>query len=182
MTMWNWFKRKQRRPNLQVPSAGTILIGANVIEETVSALRRSGTPDESHEGVVYWAGRRLGPDAVVTTCIAPAAETTYGSFATSSSTNAKVVMFLAQEGLELLGQVHSHPGRFVDHSHGDNERALMPYEGLLSIVVPHYGRRGMQPLTDCGIHFFEGGAFRRLTNLEIESRFRIVSHFADLRN
>lgn len=180
--MWNWLKRKPQRKKVEIPSCGTILIGAQVIAETVSALRRSGTPGQSHEGVAYWAGRRLGPDAVVTTCIAPAAETTFGSFATSSSTNAKVVMFLAREGLELLGQVHSHPGRFVDHSDGDNERALMPYEGFLSIVVPNYGQGGMQPLTHCGIHLFEGGAFRRLKSPEVESRFRIVSHFADLRN
>jgi proteasome lid subunit RPN8/RPN11 len=117
----------------------------------------------------------------VTTCIAPAAETTSGSFATSSSTNARVITFLARESLELLGQVHSHPGRFVDHSHGDNERALMPFEEFMSVVVPYYGRRGMQPLTDCGIHLFRSGAFSRLTSSEVECRFRIVSHFADLR-
>ena len=51
-------------------------------------------------------------------------------------------MYLARAGLELIGQVHSHPGRFVGHSDGDDERALMPYDGFLSIVVPHYGRRG----------------------------------------
>lgn len=182
MTMWHWLKGKQRRRRPEeVPPEGSILVGSKAIEETVSALRRSGTRDEAHEGVAYWAGRRFGADAIVTTCIAPAADTTYGSFATSSRTNAKVVMYLAQAGLELIGQVHSHPGTLVDHSDGDNDRALMPYEGFLSVVVPLYGRRGMEPLTQCGIHIYEGRMFRRLTNSEVKSRFRVVSHFADLR-
>ena len=90
-------------------------------------------------------------------------------------------MHLAKSGLALLGQVHSHPGAFVDHSAGDNERALMPYDGFLSIVVPYYARRGMQPLTVCGVHVFENSRFRRIQDSEIEARFRIVAEFTDLR-
>ena len=90
-------------------------------------------------------------------------------------------MHMAEAGRELLGQVHSHPGKSVDHSAGDERRALMPYEGFLSIVVPHYARRGMRPLAICGVHIFEKSRFRRLTAAEIESRFRTVDGVADLR-
>lgn len=179
--MWNWFTRKRRKPDAAIPPIAAIVIGERVIEETVAALRRSGTRQEAHEGVAYWAGMRFGEHIVVTTCIVPTAETTYGSFATSSKANARVVMYLAQTGLELLGQVHSHPGARVDHSDGDNERALMPYDGFLSLVVPHYARRGM-PLAQCGVHVFERSVFRRLTNDEINSRFKLVPCVADLRD
>ena len=57
----------------------------------------------------------------------------------------------------------------------------MPYEGFLSIVVPHYGRRGMMPLTVCGVHVFESGRFRRMGEAEVESRFRQIDVFTDLR-
>jgi proteasome lid subunit RPN8/RPN11 len=90
-------------------------------------------------------------------------------------------MYLASAGLELLGQVHSHPGSFVDHSEGDDEMALMPYDGFLSIVVPHYARDGMRPLATCGVHLFERARFRRLDDSEVEARFRVVDDFTDLR-
>jgi proteasome lid subunit RPN8/RPN11 len=90
-------------------------------------------------------------------------------------------MYLASAGLELIGQVHSHPGRCVDHSDRDDERALMPYEGFLSIVVPHYARRGMRPLASCGVHVFEKSRFRRLGKSEVEALIHVIDDFADLR-
>jgi proteasome lid subunit RPN8/RPN11 len=139
MTMWR--RRKiSHGPEPVAPSP--IWISTQLLDRTADVLRASGDGHEAHEGAAYLAGRRAGGECFVTTCIAPAATTTYGSFDTSAHTNAKVVMNVAGVGLELIGQVHSHPGRFVDHSDGDDERALMPYEGFLSIVVPHYARGG----------------------------------------
>ena len=158
-----------------------VWISSAVLEQTIEVLQSSGTVSEPHEGVVYWAGRRFSACAIVTTCIAPMAKTTFNSFETSSYTNARVVAYLAGADLELLGQVHSHPASFVDHSRGDETLALMPYEGFLSIVVPHYGREGMTPLTGCGIHIFESGRFRRMDGAEVESRFRLIDVFSDLR-
>jgi proteasome lid subunit RPN8/RPN11 len=182
MTMWGWRKsRWAKAKGHEGPPKPAVWISTGLLDQTVTVLRQSGDGDGPHEGVAYWAGRRVGHECVITTCIAPAAVTTYGSFDTTAQTNAKVVMYLASAGLELIGQVHSHPGRLVGHSDGDDERALMPYEGFLSVVVPHYGRRGMRPLTTCGIHLFENSRFRRLTDAEIETRFHVVDNFADLR-
>lgn len=176
--MWRWFKRSQPQPGR---ATLTIWVSGSLLDRTVDILRQSGDRGQSHEGVAYWAGRRTGDEYFITTCIAPAARSTYGSFNTSSHTNAKVIMYLADAGLELLGQVHSHPGAFVGHSDGDDEQALMPYEGFFSIVVPHYARRGMRPLTICGIHVFEHSKFRSLEDSEVESCFRVVDELADLR-
>src|SRR5579862_1296060 len=168
-----WRRRKSSRPPAPRP-VPTIWITAGLLERTAEVLRQSRDENEAHEGVAYWAGRRVGDGCVVTTCIAPAAETTWGSFDTSAHTNARVVIYLASAGLELLGQIHSHPGNLVGHSDGDDERALMPYEGFLSVVVPHYASRGMRPLTICGVHIFENSRFRRLENAQIDACFRIV--------
>jgi proteasome lid subunit RPN8/RPN11 len=134
-----------------------------------------------HEGIVYWAGRQCRGDWLVTTCIAPHARTTPGSFKTSASANATVVTSINAAGLELIAQVHSHPGGFIDHSDGDSRGALMPYEGFLSIIVPNYGCREMWPLTQCGVHRFESGRFRRLSSGDVEAMFRLVHSLIDLR-
>jgi len=176
--MRRWLKSSQPPSRRPVPM---MWVSTSLLDRTVDILRQSGARGRPHEGVAYWAGRRAGHECFITTCIAPTAKTTYGSFDTSSHANAKVVMYLAAAGLELLGQVHSHPGACVDHSDGDDEYALMPYEGFLSVVVPHHGRRGMRPLTMCGVHVFERSRFRRLGSSEIESWFRIVDEVADLR-
>jgi proteasome lid subunit RPN8/RPN11 len=179
--MITWLRRKMSRghePTVLPP----IWISSQVLNHTVDVLRASGDRHEAHEGIAYWAGRRAAGETFVTTCIAPAARTTYGSFDTSAHTNAKVVMLLARTGLELIGQVHSHPGGLVDHSDGDDERALMPYEGFLSLVVPHYAKQGMLPLTICGVHVFRMSRFCRLGNPEIETRFHLIDDFADLRS
>lgn len=176
--MGQWLKHS---PEEVGPTVPTVWVSSTLLDRTGDVLRQSGSEGDPHEGVAYWAGRRVGDDWFVTTCIAPAARTTYGSFDTSSETNARVIMYLAKVGLELLGQVHSHPGKFVDHSAGDEIKALMPYEGFISIVVPHFAGRGMCPLTICGVHIFEDSRFRRLLAPEIESRFRTLDDFADLR-
>lgn len=175
-----WPRRKCSAVNTD-SRTGLVWIPSSVLDRTIEVLRSSGHPEEPHEGVAYWAGTRAGGQTFVTTCIAPAARTTEGSFATSSRTNAEVIMYLASAHLELIGQVHSHPGAFVGHSGGDDRRALMPYEGFLSIVVPSYGQLGMLPLTRCGIHIFENSRFRRMQNAEVESRFRIATDFQDFR-
>jgi len=176
--MWLRRKRAQSKPDQAL--AG-IWISTVLLERTAEVLRQSGGPGRAHEGVAYWAGRHAGGERFITTCIAPAASTTYGSFVTSTKANALVVRYLASAGLELIGQVHSHPGGLVGHSEGDDEQALMPYEGFLSIVVPYYARDGMCPLTNCGVHVFEGSQFRRMSEVEIERRFHVVDELADLR-
>lgn len=177
--MWRPFKRKPYKPPASA-RAYIVWIVRELLDCTVRLLRQSGH-DEAHEGVVYWAGRRAGSESFVTTCLAPPARTTPGSFETSSQTNARAIMYLATVGLELVGQVHSHPGTFVGHSLGDDERALMPYEGFLSVVVPSYARRGMLPLTTCGVHVFQDGVFRRLSDAEVAAHFHVLDQVADLR-
>lgn len=126
------------------------------------------------ESIVYWTGVKRDDLWLVTTVIKPRAVTTRGSFRTSGEDNARVVEFLSQAGLALLGQVHTHGGGYVEHSVGDDEDAFMPKENMISIVVPEYGRRGMRPLDRCGVHRYESGRFRRLQPAEIDADVCIV--------
>lgn len=180
--MWQVFRKKSSQPPAKVaPGSTAIWLTRELVDESARFLRESGC-GRDHEGVVYWAGRRVSGDVFVTTCIAPAAQTTWGSFDTAAAANAKVVMYLAEARLELLGQVHSHPGSLVGHSPGDDEGALMPYEGYLSVVVPNYARYGMLPLATCGIHLFRRGRFERLPEHEVSALFHVVDQARDLRS
>ncbi len=159
-------------PITRKPGCPVFAIGESVIEQSERWLKSP--PWRGRESIVYWAGVKRADVWMVLTAIKPRATTTRGSFDTSAADNAQVIEFLAQSGLALLGQVHTHGGSYVDHSAGDDADAFMPKENSLSIVVPHYGRQGMRPLHRCGVHRYESGRFRRLATLEIDVDVCIV--------
>lgn len=162
-------------------SRHSILVLERVLRETVTLLKSYHGARGPHEGIVYWAGLPFESLCIVTTCIAPRAKTTGGSFSTTTKANAEVIAWINRYKLHLLGQVHSHPGDWVDHSAGDDAMAFMPYEGYLSIIVSRYGQRGMMPLTTCGVHRYHNGRFERLPDPEVKTYFHIVPERADLR-
>jgi hypothetical protein len=174
MNVRKWFRRTPSEPK---PTFHTAWIAAGVVARTRTLLCGSGTTSERHEGVVYWAGRHVGDQLFVLTCLQPFAATTAGSFSTSARSNAEAIVTMARSEVTLLAQVHSHPGWLVDHSGGDDRDALMPFEGLLSIIVPNYAQDGLLPLTKCGVHVFTQSRFKRLTVDEVTSRFRVVDSF-----
>lgn len=145
-----------------------------LLQVSEALLRKGSTIWRGHESVLYWAGMEMDNKWVLSTCIRPVARTTRGSFQTSTRANAEVISFLAAHQLGLLAQVHTHPGSFIDHSEGDDEGAFMAFENFISIVVPDYGRQGILPLTQCGVHRMENGQFRRLRVDEINQSFRIL--------
>jgi hypothetical protein len=126
------------------------------------------------EKVVYWAGIKRPDACTALTVIRPNARLTRGSFRTTPEANAEVVAFLSEKGLALIGQVHTHPGGWVDHSGGDDEDAFMPTENFISIVVPDYCRNGMLPIHRCGVHRYENRRFRRMTSDELERTVCVI--------
>jgi proteasome lid subunit RPN8/RPN11 len=94
---------------------------------------------QGHEGIAYLLGQSDGTTTVAVAAIRPEATTTRGSFAVGSPAVAKVVRAAVEAGLQLVGQVHTHPGEAY-HSDGDIDGARIAYTGFVSIVVPDYGR------------------------------------------
>jgi proteasome lid subunit RPN8/RPN11 len=178
--MWKFWKRKKTSDPIPLPP--TVYICESIWGDSVNLLQEARDERSAHEGILYWAGKSCNDYWLLTTCIAPQAITTRGSFQTTSASNAEVIKFLASNNLELLAQVHSHPGTLIDHSGGDDEGALMPYENFLSIIVPHYAQLGILPLEKCGIHRFQGGKFVRLPEHEIKTTFKVVPYILNLRN
>lgn len=135
---------------------------------------------ENSEGVVYWFGLELGKTAVVTTLVVPAADTADGRISTSAAANADAVCVTLGTPLVLLGQAHSHPSRNVDHSLVDDRDTFAQFPGAISVVVPHFARRGIN-LATCGVHRHLHGRFRRIGSTELATHLRVLPGAVDLR-
>lgn len=158
-----------------------VYLPENVLHSTGDLISSYGSNKQKHEGIAYWAGLACNEQWIVTTVIAPQATTTAGSFVTSTTANAAVIARVNDLRLHILAQVHGHPGEWVGHSESDNKGAFMPYEGFYSIVVPWYGRHGLIPLIQCGVHRYQSAQFVHLTGREIEYQFILVPTNIDMR-
>jgi hypothetical protein len=137
-----------------------LFLPESVRDATLALLASSGTKRQRHEGVVYWAGLEVGASSVALEAIAPEADTGPGFFRTSVGSNADAIHEVCRWGLVLVAQVHSHPKGWSEHSQGDDEMALKPYPGMISVVVPDYGRGSKDP-RDWGGYRWEGQAFQQ---------------------
>ncbi len=111
-----------------------------ITDAALAALRPSLAPkiNGRHEGIVYFIGATDGYSTLITSVFTPEATTTHGSFDVSSRSMASLVRFAADHGLQVVGQLHTHPqGAF--HSDGDIEGTHIHYPGYVSIVIPNYG-------------------------------------------
>jgi hypothetical protein len=138
-------------------------------------------PDGDHEGIVFLLGRELPDLTVFLAAAAPDARHTAGSIEAGAAAVLAVVERARGLGLGLLAQVHSHPTGWSEHSVGDDEMVLMPFEGMLSIVVPHYGQHHLLPLDSLGVHQWQSGAWVACERESVRRGFRIIPARLDLR-
>lgn len=105
-----------------------------------------------HEGIVYLIGTTDGTSTVITGVVAPIATTTRGSFKVSAVAMAKVMRFAADSGLQVVGQLHTHP-QDAFHSAGDISGTHIHYPGFVSVVIPNYGKH-LPSLVDAHVMHF----------------------------
>lgn len=171
----------QAEPDANVSDAiiSKVYITKNLLERTRELLA-SFAKNSPSEGVVYWFGFELGEAAVVTTLVVPDADTSFGCIRTSPRANAQALSIIIGTPLILLGQAHSHPGSGVRHSPTDDNETFASFDGAISVVVPHFGRKGIE-LETCGIHRHEGGAFQYIESSEISNHIIVLPAEADFR-
>ena len=136
---------------------GRFRISHNIIEDTRQALRafdEAGRHEGGHEGICYWAGREQPNLTTLEAVIVPNA--CHGRFKVfvSEAAFAEVARSARAMGLGILAQVHSHPGHDTRHSDGDDDLIVMPFENMLSLVAPYYGRT-LNSIADFSIHQFQ---------------------------
>ena len=179
---------------MQIRVVNRIYILHFILEKSAKYLQKLG--ERGHESLLFWAGIEIGSSGFVTTCIYPPrvsvpsisfhpfppihplhsqtlslpVPSTYMSL----EDGARMISEMRKRGLYLIAQIHSHPGSAF-HSAIDDTHAFALYEGFLSIVVPNFGKEGMDPLSKCAIYRCEAdGKFRRLTEEEINDTFVVL--------
>ena len=118
------------------------------------AFYEAGRYEGGHEGLCFWAGREEPDLTTLESVLVPTARHTRHGVFVSTRAFADVARRARAMGLGILAQVHSHPGRDTRHSDGDDDLVVMPFENMLSLVAPHYGRF-LSAITDFSVHQYQ---------------------------
>ncbi len=136
---------------------GQFQLASDLVLQTQAALSRfdeAGRDDGGHEGLCYWAGCEAQGTTYLQAVFVPRARHGPASVFVSAAEFGEVARRARSQGFGILAQVHSHPGADARHSDGDDELIVMPFEGMLSLVAPHYGRT-LRSVYDFTVHQFQ---------------------------
>lgn len=147
---------------------------ANLISESVQIMRPNGA--QGNEGLALWLGdeqnglvefthvlRLKGPGLVARPL----------QLSLSLRAISRITSLSDELGVYWAGQIHSHPGRFVDLSPVDRAMGIK-VQDYLSVVCPHYAQARTDGLAECGVHLFDKGSYRRFPPHEVAARIRIL--------
>lgn len=160
---------------------GRFLIAEGALIAAERLLPTFRGPGGDHEGVVFLLGRELPGAVLFTTVLAPEADHGPGHVISAPGQVAAASKAARALGLGILGQIHTHPGPISHHSSGDDYLAVLPYEGMISVVVPHFGHHGLRPLHSLGVHQFQDGRWILVTAASVRERFTPIPSALDLR-
>jgi len=129
-------RREPRFKIIESPVEHAVLLAQSCRDGLLKCLEKANR--SRHEGVCFLLGRTDGRTALCLQAVQPKAVTTEGSFHVPASEMAKIVRLATDLKLQIVAQVHTHPGEAY-HSDGDEDGANIRFEGFISIVVPNYG-------------------------------------------
>jgi hypothetical protein len=172
-----WFRRELKSGSLD----GTFQITDRAVDSLERLLPTYRGPEGPHEGICFLCGYEMPASTLYVTAIAPDADHGPGHVRCSEEEIAAVTKAARAHGLGLLAQVHSHPTGGTGHSLGDDEMVFMPFDGMLSIVVPDYAHYGVRPLDSLGVHQYQGGRWVLCSRQSVRANFTIVPALRDLR-
>jgi hypothetical protein len=152
------------RPLPDAPAVGRLIVPEVVADATLTRLQSSQGVDGPHEGLVLWAGRRDGHDAIVAAAVAIESDHGWGHVRIAEIQVGRAARAMRRHGLILVAQVHSHPGSDTRHSDGDDDLIVLRHDGMFSLVVADYGRDGLHGGDGLGVHQLQGGAWIRVSD------------------
>lgn len=142
----------------------------NLLQDSVSIMRPHGA--KNNEGLALWFGTEDGATVTVShivEAVGPGFFTTPLYMSLSLRAMAKLTDLAEELDAYLVGQIHSHPGMFVDLSRLDKKHGIR-IPNYLSLVCPHYAQKDIRDFNECGVHVYEQRDYRRLPSLEIQRR------------
>jgi proteasome lid subunit RPN8/RPN11 len=161
---------------------GRVLVSQEIFAVTGNALRKfafAGIEDGGHEGLVFWAGREIENTTLLLTAIVPDAEHSAQRVMVGREAVGHAARAARAVGLGILCQVHSHPGGDARHSDGDDHLILLPFEGMLSVVVPFFGRT-FDSLSDACVHQFQDRRWILCSPESVEDQVVVFPRLIDL--
>lgn len=150
-------------------------VPSNVLRESITTMAADGR--RGNEGIVLWLGRVNAEEATVTHLVTlPERWVRKTPQYLEVAPDALSALIDIAEPLEvsLVGQIHSHPGTFVDLSIPDRRYGISaPY--YLSVVAPYYAQQPETQWDECGVHqFLPGTGFLRLSEEEVRKRVLVT--------
>jgi hypothetical protein len=80
-----------------------------------------------------------------------------GAIAFHASGYAALWEHCRREKLELLADIHAHPGRSVQQSPIDQRNPMVPFVGHTALIVPNYAGTPWWSLKEVGVYEYLGG-------------------------
>jgi proteasome lid subunit RPN8/RPN11 len=120
----------------------------HLAEAALTHLKRAGR--DGLEGVALWAGQRDGNAFRIQRTIIPEQDATRTEqgllYVVAGAELRRINQELYEAGLTLVAQIHSHPSRAY-HSDTDDAFPIVTVLGGVSVVVPDFGRKGVNLTT-----------------------------------
>jgi proteasome lid subunit RPN8/RPN11 len=150
----------------RLDSVRSIFVDPAVIATTLQVLQQFGS--HGCECLVLWIGEVTQHQARVTRAVVPDQRPVKSEEGVGYFVDGEILFELnrklADTGLRLIAQVHSHPQEAY-HSETDDRYAIVTADGGLSLVVPDFGRAPADP-TSWAVYRLTKGSWRELDTTE----------------
>lgn len=150
------------------PTQACLYVPLNAVEETILSLRRAGRLESS----VFWYGPRDKDVATVAAVLTPRQVMARGNYHVNAAAMSEMVREV-DDDWRPLAQIHSHPGRNVEHSTYDDRMASS--RKALSIVFPFYGHWSGPWASGIGVHEWQDDYWHLLSEQDAARRVRIAT-------
>lgn len=128
------------------------------------------------EGVALWVGKFNGNDFDVTGTVIPKqrgiSSDTGLLYVVGEAELRRLNVWLYENQLRLVAQLHSHPGRAY-HSETDDDYPIMTTLGGFSLVVPDFAA-GLPLLSNCAIFRLTTNSWEELSEQEVADTFNLT--------
>jgi len=157
------------------PEIASIRLPVLLWARTVFQLQRRSAG--RRESGAFLLGRQRGPAAQVTTfvCYDDLDPKAYqnGAIAFHAPGYAKLWELCRRKELQVLADVHTHPGSSVYQSSIDQKNPMVPVAGHTALILPHFGRTAWWSLKGIGVYEYLGN-FRWSTGAAESDRINLT--------
>jgi proteasome lid subunit RPN8/RPN11 len=121
-------------PSRYAPTGKVLTVPKQTLAHTAAVLRSVGMV----ESACLWLGTLDGDgNGLVNAVVSPRQVNRPTNYSVPGEAMLQVAALARERGWTVVGAVHSHPGKGVEHSRYDDE--MTPSRRAVSIVMPHYG-------------------------------------------